>query len=182
MYCVGLISGTSLDGIDACVVEVKEDRTIKLHGYRTYPYPEGLKEDLLELSASGSTKDVCMYNVLLGKLFSNAARGIIKETNLSEESIGVIGSHGLVAATTDCPACCQLSLVCSEYAMLWCMCCIRDLCPRPHALMLPLYYIMCYLENFTPMLTSLMWPDRIPANGGIRSGHVRLCVHEVFQR
>ena len=96
MYCVGLISGTSLDGIDACVVEVNADRTLKLLGYRTYPYPDGLKDELLQLSAAGSTKDVCLYNVLLGKLFSDAARKITDEQGLSADKLGVIGSHGSV--------------------------------------------------------------------------------------
>ena len=99
MYCVGLISGTSLDGIDACVVEVNADRTLRLLGYRTYPYPDGLKDELLQLSAAGSTKDVCLYNVLLGKLFSDAARKITDEQGLSTDKLGVIGSHGSVQPT-----------------------------------------------------------------------------------
>lgn len=59
-----------------------------------HPYPAGLKADLLWLGSEGGVREVCSYNVLLGKLFAEAARTVVAECHLEMESIAVIGSHG----------------------------------------------------------------------------------------
>ena len=105
MLCLGLISGTSLDGVDACIVDIiTEEGSTFLYrfetiGLATYPFPEGLKEKLLQISSSGSVQEVCMYNVLLGKLFAEAAKRIIEESKVDPEAVAVIGSHGYVSVT-----------------------------------------------------------------------------------
>ncbi|MEQ8464581.1 anhydro-N-acetylmuramic acid kinase, partial [Coleofasciculus sp. E1-EBD-02] len=54
---VGLISGTSVDGIDAAFVEIagsESDLTVELLAGATYPYPEKLRSQILNLCAGGS--------------------------------------------------------------------------------------------------------------------------------
>ena len=63
-------------------------------GYDTYAYPEGLKEALVDISDRGSVQDICLYNVLLGKLFADAAKRIAAMCRVPLQSIAVIGSHG----------------------------------------------------------------------------------------
>ena len=63
-------------------------------GYETYAYPEGLKEALVDISDHGSVQDICLYNVLLGKLFAEAAKQITAKCRVSLKSVAVIGSHG----------------------------------------------------------------------------------------
>ena len=63
-------------------------------GYDTYAYPEGLKEALVGLSDHGNVQDICLYNVLLGRLFAEAAKQISVKCRVSLKSIAVIGSHG----------------------------------------------------------------------------------------
>ncbi|XP_065916829.1 anhydro-N-acetylmuramic acid kinase-like [Dysidea avara] len=95
---IGLISGTSADGIDACIVKIacKDDGTFELEvvGFDTYAYPEGLKQKIFDISERGSVQEICLYNVLLGKLFAEAAKRVCVECGVALESVLVIGSHG----------------------------------------------------------------------------------------
>lgn len=89
-----------MDGVDACVVEVTTTGdvlltyTIKTLGFRTYPFPSGLKEELLQLSVRGSVRDVCVWNVLLGKIFAEAARQVAQDAGIPLSEVSAIGSHG----------------------------------------------------------------------------------------
>ncbi len=52
MRVIGLISGTSVDGIDAALVEISgtvHDLTIQLLAGETYPYPPNLREKILSV-------------------------------------------------------------------------------------------------------------------------------------
>ena len=51
-YYVGLMSGTSLDGIDAAVIAMDGD-DIRLMAFATYPLENKLKEPILRLNAPG---------------------------------------------------------------------------------------------------------------------------------
>jgi anhydro-N-acetylmuramic acid kinase len=63
--------------------------------YLTYPYPNGLKEDLLQLSREdGRIQDVCSYNVLLGRIFADAAKAVVEAAGKKMEEVFLVGSHG----------------------------------------------------------------------------------------
>ncbi len=102
MKAIGLISGTSIDGIDAVVVDISDDIQdndaicIKVLGFATYPYPEGLRERILDISlpGCGSVENICHLNAYLGELFAKAAIQIAEEAGISLHKIDVIGSHG----------------------------------------------------------------------------------------
>ena len=67
---------------------------INVIGFDTYAYPEGLKEALVSLSDHGSARDICLYNMLLGKLFAEASKHISVKCGVPLKSVTVIGSHG----------------------------------------------------------------------------------------
>ncbi len=99
MRVVGLMSGTSMDGIDAAVVEIsgRSPRpTFKLVAFQTTPYSESLRKRLLRL-ASGAVLPVtetCRLNARLGEEFAAAALRIIRRAGVARASVGLIGSHG----------------------------------------------------------------------------------------
>ncbi|MBI5182532.1 MAG: anhydro-N-acetylmuramic acid kinase [Nitrospirae bacterium] len=97
MKVIGLISGTSTDGIDAALVDIKGkglNSRLKLIAYKTYPYPKGLKERIISISTKGRVNDICHLNFYLGELFANAAIGIVKGAGMKIGEVGLIGSHG----------------------------------------------------------------------------------------
>ncbi|ULA65699.1 MAG: Anhydro-N-acetylmuramic acid kinase [Nitrospira sp.] len=97
MKVVGLMSGTSGDGVDAALVEIARSRKgldLRTLAFHALPYPRSLQQRILAASASGSVAEICHLNALLGEWFANAALGVIRTAGLCPEDIDLIGSHG----------------------------------------------------------------------------------------
>lgn len=99
MYIVGLMSGTSLDGIDAALVCVNNSGVktkIDIIEFITYPFPKDVEEEIIQ-SLSVDTSNVqliCSLNFKLGKLFADAVKEVCKKARLPLEQLDLIGSHG----------------------------------------------------------------------------------------
>ncbi len=96
---MGLMSGTSADGIDAALVEVTGHGVgtkARLVAFDCLPYPPGLKADVLALcdAATGRVDQVCRMNALLGEWFAEAARRVVRKAGLEMAGVDLIGSHG----------------------------------------------------------------------------------------
>ena len=97
MKCLGLMSGTSMDGVDCAIVDVRPGRftlRITLLAYRTRPYPPVLREQILSLLRTGTVETVCRLHVAVGEMFARVANQTIRQAKLSAQDIAVIGSHG----------------------------------------------------------------------------------------
>jgi anhydro-N-acetylmuramic acid kinase len=97
MKVVGLMSGTSGDGVDAALVEIgprKAGLRIKMIAFHPLPYPRSLQQRILSASVSGTVSELCHLNALLGEWFANAALGVIRAAKLHPKDIDLIGSHG----------------------------------------------------------------------------------------
>lgn len=89
MRIAGLISGTSLDGIDIAVIELSPG--LKTIAFKTIPYPVDVRAALLSISnAATHTAQIARMNFLLGELFAEAVRNC----GVPLETIELIGSHG----------------------------------------------------------------------------------------
>lgn len=96
MYAIGLLSGTSVDGIDTAIVEINgcdRDLQVKLIAARTYPYPTALRKQILAVceGASLSMEQLAQLDDEIASLFALAANTIQKEANIEAN---LIGSHG----------------------------------------------------------------------------------------
>ena len=96
---VGLISGTSADGIDAALAEIAGsglDTHARLIAFDCLPYPPELKTDVLTLcdGRTGTVEQVCRMNFVLGEWFSEAVRSVGQRAGCSLADIDLIGSHG----------------------------------------------------------------------------------------
>jgi anhydro-N-acetylmuramic acid kinase len=89
MRVAGLISGTSVDGIDVAIVDITDK--IQLVSSTTVPYEPVVREAILSVSnAQAHTATIARLNVLLGELFAEA----LQKTGVPLETIELIGSHG----------------------------------------------------------------------------------------
>lgn len=96
---IGLMSGTSADGVDAALVRIsgKGLKTkIQLIEFETYPYSKEIKEMVLTASSpeKGTVDLLCHLNFKLGNIFANAALNILKKANIEKKDVSFIGSHG----------------------------------------------------------------------------------------
>src|SRR4249920_341467 len=92
---LGLISGTSVDGIDAALVSFEPE--LKLLAGRTLPMPEALAQDVLRVSQSDTNialDDLGMLDTRLGAAFAAAANALIDTAGVDRRHIVAIGSHG----------------------------------------------------------------------------------------
>jgi len=93
---LGLISGTSADGIDAALVRF-DAGSAQLALARTYPYPDDLRTRVLALAksrASIALDDYGRLDVEIGECFANAALALLQEAGIDGAAVAAIGSHG----------------------------------------------------------------------------------------
>src|SRR5262249_9097470 len=94
---VGLMSGTSADGIDAVVVEIAgRERGLRArlvaHAHR--PFAAELRRRILDLCLHGTVSEICELNFELGDHFARAALAGIWKAKRVPDEIMAIGSHG----------------------------------------------------------------------------------------
>ncbi len=96
---VGLISGTSMDGVDAALVRLggpAEKPRVQLLAFSTAPYPKAVVRKLLAIAGGRSTSagEISQLNFLLGELFAEAALKVCRQAGVRPRRLEVIGSHG----------------------------------------------------------------------------------------
>jgi anhydro-N-acetylmuramic acid kinase len=96
---IGLMSGTSVDGIDAALVEIEGDPyegRLRLIEFENKPFPEQVRSEIFQLfdPAKATIDRVGYMNVLLGELYAQAAISVVKKAGLQMSDIDTIGSHG----------------------------------------------------------------------------------------
>lgn len=95
---VGLMSGTSADGIDAALVRCRPggEDSIELLATRALPLADALKAEIAALSHTGPN-EIERLGVLdreLGEAFAHAVNMLLKEADQSPDNVRAIGSHG----------------------------------------------------------------------------------------
>jgi anhydro-N-acetylmuramic acid kinase len=88
---VGILSGTSMDAIDAALIELEPFRLLATH---TTPLPSKLRQQLFALIACGSAslEDLGVLDTGLGRLFAKTANELL--TKAPTTQVRAIGSHG----------------------------------------------------------------------------------------
>lgn len=96
---VGMMSGTSVDGVDAALVEIRgtdSEPKVKLLAFENKPYPPQVREKIFSLftPANATVDKVGYMNFLLGEIYAKSALSVIEKAGMKPEEIDVIGSHG----------------------------------------------------------------------------------------
>ena len=95
-YYIGLISGTSMDGVDAALVRFA-DRSVDIVSAGTSAYPAALREELI---AAAQAPQSCTADVIgaldqwVGECFRDAALGLLQAAGIEPGEVRAIGSHG----------------------------------------------------------------------------------------
>lgn len=96
-YYIGLISGTSADGIDAALVAL-DNQNLKVVQANTTPYSPSLRQRLLDIAHSNYARDpideLGELEQLVGASFAAAARQLLQTAGIKASKVRAIGSHG----------------------------------------------------------------------------------------
>ncbi|MCX4186815.1 anhydro-N-acetylmuramic acid kinase [Methylophaga sp. OBS4] len=92
---IGVMSGTSLDGIDVAVVDFT-DSDMHLQAAETFPFSTTLRNDLLKLINSGRChlQQLGQIDMALGHAYSDAINQLLAETKIGASDINAVGCHG----------------------------------------------------------------------------------------
>lgn len=96
---VGLMSGTSLDGVDACIVEIEghsKDTKFKLIEFITQEYTLEEKRRIERLcnNKTSTIEEICFMNTYLGNKFADVTIAVCNKANISLDKVDFISSHG----------------------------------------------------------------------------------------
>jgi anhydro-N-acetylmuramic acid kinase len=99
MRVLGMMSGTSADGIDVALVEISggaPNLSTRLEGHFQVRYPDYIRERTLRLANGGETTsaEISELNFLLGEAFARAAIRACKHWRVPLGTVSLIGSHG----------------------------------------------------------------------------------------
>lgn len=105
VLAVGLMSGTSLDGIDAALIETDGEREVRPLAYRCEPYSDRMREILRDASRLAlaferprPASEIAAAEELITRSHVVAVRKLLVEVNVSPNDIAVIGFHGQTVA------------------------------------------------------------------------------------
>ena len=96
---IGLMSGTSLDGLDIAVCNLSgfgRDTQIDLEHFATINYSDDQRSMIKKVFAKpeGRLEDVCILNAWIGKMHGGMVSDFLKEKRIRKEEIDLIASHG----------------------------------------------------------------------------------------
>ncbi len=94
---LGLLSGTSMDGVDACIVRFTDNGRAQLVAQYTTAYPNDLLTELRALMQADAVRAmprVARLDAWLGDFFAQTANNLIDSCKLKRSDIHAIGSHG----------------------------------------------------------------------------------------
>jgi anhydro-N-acetylmuramic acid kinase len=100
-YLVGIMSGTSFDGVDAVLVEIETGaegnlESVKLLGQSSLPYSDAVKARLLPLCSPGTAKvdEIVFAHFGLARWYAATVENLLKDTGFPAERIAAVCLHG----------------------------------------------------------------------------------------
>jgi anhydro-N-acetylmuramic acid kinase len=98
---LGMMSGTSADGIDVALVKIASGGRhgvggASIQNFASFPYPRALRESILRVAEGErvAAGDISRLNFRVGEEFARAARAALRRWRVRPERVAAIGSHG----------------------------------------------------------------------------------------
>ncbi|ARU62871.1 anhydro-N-acetylmuramic acid kinase [Tumebacillus avium] len=99
LTCVGLMSGTSVDGIDVAVVEITgapPELAVSVVHFETVPFSDEVRRRIFRLfdPEQATVPELSTMNFLLGHVFADATLLALRNAGISPQDVSFIASHG----------------------------------------------------------------------------------------
>jgi len=93
---IGLMSGTSLDGVDGVLADFAGGR-IAVQGYAAAPFPMGLRGELMALNSAGGANELhraALAGNGLARVYAQVVQRLLEDAGIAAEEVAAIGAHG----------------------------------------------------------------------------------------
>lgn len=90
---IGIMSGTSADGIDVCLARFPRNR-VELFAHCHLPYPAALRQQVLSVMKGADLEAASRLDVALADAYADAVREVLQAALISEREVRAIGCHG----------------------------------------------------------------------------------------
>ncbi len=94
MLAVGLMSGTSLDGVDAALVRFESPTRVTLKHFVTRPYSAAEREQILRALSGGGTRDLARLHTRTAGWAADAVELLLSEAHTRASDLNFIAMHG----------------------------------------------------------------------------------------
>ncbi|HET7790368.1 MAG TPA: anhydro-N-acetylmuramic acid kinase [Gemmatimonadales bacterium] len=95
VLAVGVMSGTSLDGVSSALVSLTPDpAALRLVAFRQEPYQAAERGAIIDAIARGTAKDLALLNVALGERFAGAVLQLLAQARVAPRDLAFVASHG----------------------------------------------------------------------------------------
>jgi len=92
---VGVMSGTSLDGVSTALVRLSEQPLdAQLVAFRQDAYSATERAQIIDVIARGGSRDLALLHVALGERFAAAILQLLAEAKVAPRDVAFVGSHG----------------------------------------------------------------------------------------
>lgn len=96
---IGLMSGTSLDAIDAAMVRISghgTEATVKLEQFESYPFPPKIRAAVRDLfdPKKARVDQICRYDFIIGELFAAAVMKLLEQHNVNADKVDLVAVAG----------------------------------------------------------------------------------------
>lgn len=96
---IGLMSGTSADGMDAALTEIAGfglATRVKTLAFVSLPYDREVRKIILRLASgqAGGSREMCLFSFLMGQLSLEACLAVCEKAGVAPETVDLVGSHG----------------------------------------------------------------------------------------
>lgn len=105
LLAIGLMSGTSLDGIDAALIDADGEGEVRAVAWRSEPWSDAAREELMAATEMALTFErprasppIVKAEALVTRVHMLAVRKLLNEAGIAAEDVGVIGFHGQTIA------------------------------------------------------------------------------------
>ncbi|HTT66487.1 MAG TPA: anhydro-N-acetylmuramic acid kinase [Gemmatimonadales bacterium] len=99
VLAVGLMSGTSLDGVSAALVRIGEPApeayALELLAFVTTPFSDAQRDRIGNTISGGSARELALLDADLGQWFADAALAVLARGGVAPSALGFVASHGL---------------------------------------------------------------------------------------
>jgi len=91
----GLMSGTSVDGVDVAIIDINGDK-VSVLAFDTFPYPAKVRRGIFDVveSKNCGPAEMCHLNFAIGEVFAEAVIKLCRKSKIDLKTIDLIGSHG----------------------------------------------------------------------------------------